>query len=174
MKKKVCLLFCLLMLFSFSAFASNYQVSFSVASGDSSSDAYLLGIKKEYNPWLQRGNFTIVPSLGLTGFTWQPKHGGDVWGATFAGGLSFNLNSSKSTTYLFISSGPTYISDKTIGDRYLGSQFHFASTAALGVKFGSKQRHALEAFVTHYSHAGTNGGENAGFNIYGASYKYSF
>ena len=173
MRKKICILFCLLILYSLPVFASNYDVSFSVAAGDDSSSAYLLGIKKEYSPWLERGNFTLVPSLGLTAFNWHPDHGSDVWGTTFAGGLSFNLNSSKSKTYLFVSFGPTYISNKNLGDRELGSNFHFASTAALGFKFGSKQRHALEGFITHYSHAGIGGSKNAGYNIYGLTYRLS-
>jgi len=174
MKKKIAFLFTVLMLCSFTAFANGTTLEFSIAAGENSTDAYLLGIKKHYSPWIQRGNFSVVPALGVTGFVWDPKHGDAVGGVSFLGALTLNFDKSGKAPYLAFSFGPTLISAKHVGNRDMGGQFHFASTASLGFRFGSKMRHALEGFYTHYSHGGLGGSQNPGLNIYGVTYKYSF
>ena len=173
MKRKTLFIFCVLMLYSFTALASEYSLDVGIASGNRDAKAYLLGIKKMYQPLAKRGTTSIVPFVGLTGFVWHSSKKDDVFGATLSGGLSFRRTGRKSNTYLALSVGPTLISRKYLGTVDMGSRFHFNTTFSLGISFGKSRRHSLEAFYSHYSNAGL-ASENPGHNIYGGAYRYSF
>lgn len=174
LKNKILLISLLLCLYSSTVFAQDISVSFSIGKGTVSSDVYLLNIKKQFDKiWLQRGNFIIRPSLGITGFSLNPKHYSSVQGVTFAGGLTFTFDA-KAKTYAEITFGPTYISDKYIGDRELGSRFQFATNVSFGFRFGKNMKHSLGCFLGHYSHAKLANSKNDGFNMYGIEYRFVF
>ena len=174
MKNKVVLVFLLLMSYSFTAFAITTSVDFSVASGNLNSEVYVLGVKKIFTPFYKRGKFSISPTLGINTFLINPQYGHDVYGASITGGFLFSFNGNNSKTYLSVSSGPSLFSRQFIDTRDMGGHFQFASTVALGFRFGGNLCNSFEAFLTHYSHAGINGDENPGFNMFGLTYRYYF
>ena len=169
---KICKIFCLVCLltsFSVTAFASKYELNLSAAKGSANTGVLVLGVKRNYNPWLTRGNFSIVPSVGINSFLFMSNSYSEVYGINLVGGLTFNLSPK---VYLFASSGPAYISNDFIAKRWTNSNFHFSTTAALGFNLDRKMKHGLEIFVTHFSHAHIKGKYNDGYNLYGLAYKY--
>ncbi len=104
----------------------------------------------------------------------QPKHYDDIYGVTLAGGIQLTQTAKKTDSYFAFYVGPTLLSDDKFGKWDLGSKVLFAFNIALGVSFGKEKRHALEGFATHYSHGELFDNSNAGFDIYGLAYRYSF
>ncbi len=170
MKRKVILLLIVSFCFMSSVFARNYSFNIGMANGDSSSKVYTVGARKYFVPLSISNAFSIDPYLEFQGYSIDPKHYGSSSGIAVVGGLEFNLPRAK--TYLSVSTGPSYLSNRVVGNRDLGGHFNFASSAALGYRFSGS--HSLEAFVTHFSHAGLNGSQNSGFSLYGLSYRLTF
>lgn len=156
------------------AVASSVDISGSVARGQADSMAYQLGVTQTYDPLISNEVLGLTPFIGLSGHLWVPSDGDNVWGATFAPGLTLDFfTRSNFQPYLKGAVGPTVLSKRHVDDRDLGSNVVIMTRGALGANFGDNLQHHIEGQYTHHSTWGiTNHDE--GYDTYGVSYGYSF
>lgn len=66
---------------------------------------------------------------------------------------------------------PTLLGGSTIGDRDMGGNFHFTSSASIDASFGLRRALSLAIRIQHTSNGGLNG-TNPGMDIVGLNFSY--
>jgi lipid A 3-O-deacylase len=69
--------------------------------------------------------------------------------------------------------GVHLVSHASIGDRRLGTSFHFGQQVIFGIRFGQGRRHSLAARAEHVSN-GDLKDPNDGVSFYGLEYRYGW